>query len=624
MLNPEVNRLDYGQQLIPPEGFELDVAIASTYSLDLNALLAVPVALCFNDTLDGDIKGEMLALFEAIGLLKDKLRVFYQKGNIAFPSAYNRLFTLLEPCLQPVIPEGGEFSSFHPKFWLLRYVEVDKPIKLAKVKYKLIVLSRNLTFDRSWDVAISLDGVLDTQKSAEKNLSWNRFVRSLLGQAKGFTAGKKISDELERLVWTPPEHFDDDISLFVGGQSYGRPVLIEPNKNDVLLVMSPFIKSTGGGIDALVWLAQFAPENKRYLFSRAEELNAIDEHKLSGWQCFAMNEQIVKGEELHELNNTLEGDFSQLQNLHAKIIVHQKANKAYWHLGSANATAAALGDDKNVTPRNTEMMIGLVGSAAKVGPAILIEQWTSLKKPETALFIKHVFKYSKLDAADSLNSVLKKLEYQLISAEWQLDCKKTVDKDKENKFSLSLSVSPITKLAEGVSIKVGQLALTGNSGKQDFSHTMIWEDIEITYISALIPVEITIQREGLSLEKRLVIEAVVHIEGGDNRHQLILKSLVDSPDKVMSYLRLLLQLNPDKNEWLSRAKDCGFGADAGSILLGDPIFEQLLIASSRHPKLLIRIARLIGELESSDVAIPDDFSALWAVFGKGIINELAN
>jgi hypothetical protein len=179
-------------------------------------------------------------------------------------------------------------------------------------------------------------------------------------------------------------------------------------------------------------------------------------------------------------------------------------------------------------------------------------------------------------------------------------------------------------LAEGVSIKVGQLALTGNSGKQDFSHTMLWEDMEVTYISALIPVDINIQREGLSLEKRLVIEAVVHIEGGDNRHQLILKSLVDSPDKVMSYLRLLLQLNPDKNEWLSRDKDGRFGADAGSILLGDPIFEQLLIASSRHPKLLIRIARLIDELESSKVAIPDDFSALWAVFGKGIINELAN
>ena len=110
MLKPEVDRLDYGQQLIPPEGYELNVAIASTYSLDLNALLAVPIALCFSDTLDGDLKGEKLALFEAIGQLKDKLRVFYQKGNIATPSTYNRLFTLLEPCLQPVIPEGGVFS----------------------------------------------------------------------------------------------------------------------------------------------------------------------------------------------------------------------------------------------------------------------------------------------------------------------------------------------------------------------------------------------------------------------------------------------------------------------------------------------------------------------------------
>lgn len=334
-----------------------------------------------------------------------------------------------------------------------------------------------------------------------------------------------------------------------------------------------------------------------------------------------MNEKIVKGEELYEVNNTLEGDFPQSQNLHAKIIVHQKGKKAYWHLGSANATAAALGDAKNVTPRNTEIMVRLVGPGAKVGPAILMGQWCVPEKPETGLFVKHEFKYSEPDAADSLSSALRKLEHQLISAQWLLDCKKTAG---INKFSLCLSVSPIAELVEGVTVKVGQLAITGNIGKRDFRSKMLWEDMEITHISALIPVEISILREGLGLEKRLVIEAVVNIEGGDNRHQLILKSLVDSPDKVMNYLRLLLQVNPDKNEWLSRGKGDGSGADAGSILSGEPIFEQLLMASSRHPKLLIRIAKLIGELKSSGVDIPKDFADLWAVFGKGVKRERTN
>jgi hypothetical protein len=56
----------------PPDGYELDSAIATTYSLELDALLAIPVAICFHDTLEGDLRGEKLALLEAIGQLKGR------------------------------------------------------------------------------------------------------------------------------------------------------------------------------------------------------------------------------------------------------------------------------------------------------------------------------------------------------------------------------------------------------------------------------------------------------------------------------------------------------------------------------------------------------------------------
>ena len=45
MLAPDKCRIDYGEQLIAPEGFELSQAIATTYSLDLNTLLTVPIAM---------------------------------------------------------------------------------------------------------------------------------------------------------------------------------------------------------------------------------------------------------------------------------------------------------------------------------------------------------------------------------------------------------------------------------------------------------------------------------------------------------------------------------------------------------------------------------------------------
>ena len=45
MLNPNQDRLDYGQVLTPPVGFRLDFAVGTTYSLDLDALVGACIAL---------------------------------------------------------------------------------------------------------------------------------------------------------------------------------------------------------------------------------------------------------------------------------------------------------------------------------------------------------------------------------------------------------------------------------------------------------------------------------------------------------------------------------------------------------------------------------------------------
>jgi hypothetical protein len=87
MLNPASSRCDYGHLLRPPPpdetggvAYELDAAIATTYSLDLNALLVLPVSLVLGNTLEGDLAGEKIALLDAISQLGGKLKVFYQRG----------------------------------------------------------------------------------------------------------------------------------------------------------------------------------------------------------------------------------------------------------------------------------------------------------------------------------------------------------------------------------------------------------------------------------------------------------------------------------------------------------------------------------------------------------------
>jgi len=612
MLVPDSNRLDYGEQLNPPEGYELSAAIATSYSVDLNTLLAVPIALCFSDTLDGDLKGEKLALLEAIGQLKGKLKVFYQKGNIACPSEYNRLFTLLEPCLHAVVPEGDGFSSFHPKLWLMRFVETNKPAKKAKVVYRLIVLSRNLTFDRSWDVAATFDGVIEREKAklSEQNLQWNKFIKELLDKDPKFEPAKIIKKELNHIIWEAPNKFKD-VELLVGGGKNGRPLNIDQQDLDVLMVVSPFIKSTGGGIKGLDWLASFLSGGEKYLFSRAEELNAVGEDKLIDWQCYAINDDVVNGEERLELNDGSTAQTQQSQNLHAKIIITQKGYKTSWHMGSANATTAALGDAGNGNPRNTETMVRMTGDTRKVGCSVLMDQWISEKEGE-GLFVKHEFQPLKITESESLKALLRKTVYQLISAKWHLKC---IQEDEENTYTLKLTVNIEEAINADVNVQVEQLAVQGS---RQLSKGMEWVNVDLSNISALIPVIVTLEKDGSTLVERLMIESTLDIEGGDIRHQFILKNLVDSNEKLLDYIRLLLQVYPDKNQWLSF--DCnGQGDNESSIVFSDsPIFEQLLIAASRHPNLLQRIASLIDRLKASGVEIPDEFSALWVHFEKEV------
>jgi hypothetical protein len=161
-------------------------------------------------------------------------------------------------------------------------------------------------------------------------------------------------------------------------------------------------------------------------------------------------------------------------------------------------------------------------------------------------------------------------------------------------------------------VTVEQLAIPGVKPLAD---TMTWEKVALTSISALIPVKVKVKNS--DTEKRLIIEAQLIIEGGDNRHQQIMKEMVDTPAKVLDYIRLLLQATPDKNQWLAFESQGGTGSSE-FILSGTPILEQLLIASSRHPELLKRIASALKRLSVAGVEIPQEFLLLWKHFEKEI------
>src|SRR5688572_5811066 len=125
MLAPDRRSL-YTDALKPPVGWELDFAVAATYSLDLATLMAFPLSLALMDRAgrQNDELRDSVALLEALRLSSSKLLVFCHQGGMHAPTLPRLLFSLLEPIIYEVRPPAAG-GNFHAKFWVLRFATPD-------------------------------------------------------------------------------------------------------------------------------------------------------------------------------------------------------------------------------------------------------------------------------------------------------------------------------------------------------------------------------------------------------------------------------------------------------------------------------------------------------------------
>ncbi len=468
------------------------------------------------------------------------------------------------------------------------------------MKYKLIVLSRNLTFDRSWDLATSIDGQL-TQNDHPPHPGLCDFVKSFLPHAPDFSFLVRASRELPRVKWSCPDNFYNlrmlpggGAHLKAGEDNFGRPIDFSSRVDD-LLVMAPFVDAKENG--GLAWLAAQA-NGERYLFSRAEELNRIGPEALKNWHCFSLNSDAVDGEE------KLEQSGAEPQNLHAKLIVSKNGKTSHWHLGSANASSAALGEMHKNLPRNSEFMIRLTGQDSTVGPSILVDSLVA--DDRNGLFVSHTF--SKVEPEDtSINeNAIRRLVHDIVSKNWQMKARV----NNNSQFDVSLEVEQGVSIPEGLNVTVALLCQSSN--EKELAIKTVWPDIPLTNISAFLPVRISTD-DGV-VHEQLVIQASLEIVGGDNRASHVLRSLVDTEKKFINYIRLLLQTEPNKDQWFSMELTPKGIGDEVLIDFEQPIFEQMMLAASRRPDQLIRIDLLVSRLHKLGALIPDDFLSLWQHF----------
>lgn len=604
MLDVRKDRLDYGELLMPLPGFQLTRAIATTYSLDLHTLLAVPVALFYAKALEGDFVFEdRFDVLDAIQKTEEILQVYCQKGKIKVPKKYNPLFAFLEDAVVEVEPES-HLVSFHPKIWLLRFEKEEV------VRYRAIVLSRNLTFDRSWDVALYMEGQVG-KVLQDRNVPLAHFVR-YLNSLKPIAGYDTFIGGLEKVAFEGIENFDGFrfCPIGLGGDFRAFPNPLEGGRFDQLLIISPFVD------DGALKKLRAATNGEAWLFSRREELKKLPAESLSGYKAYCLNSLVVDAEDYDTMEE--ERIEPQKQQLHAKTFVAKKGERFYWYLGSANASRPAF-------ERNIEFMLALESQSPRTSPGSLVETFLNpgLNHP---LFEEHHPGGSfEQQQEASIEQRLRELEHKLIKVKYNAEVRLN-----ENQQNYDLAVETDlrgTTWNEAFSVKLS--LIHAQEEYQDLIYGQ-WNEcrfanIKETALSEFIILSIFHENQ---LARSFLVKLAIELP--ESRKRRIIRNLIDSQSKFFKYLQFLLAENPYDgeatfgNENSERFSMPAAGDSPYLFYSGQPIFEQLLIAASRQPAKLRSIDKLIRRIleeshektDGQEPIIPEAFLSFWEVFKK--------
>ncbi|MGO9957514.1 MAG: hypothetical protein ACLP50_16350 [Solirubrobacteraceae bacterium] len=599
-LDPE-QRVLYGASLQPPPGYSFDAAVATTFSLDFETALAAPVSLVLFAAENRDeLLTNPLALLEGAERIAGRLVVFTDSGHIqAHPRPHSRLCLLLERIIVEVAaPHDG---AFHPKMWALRYKSMrpGEPVRL-----RLLVLSRNLTRDRSWDIALILDGVV-----AKRPYAANRplvdLIRRLpeLATAGLPDAARTLTDEIAEDVrhadWNLPEPFES-VAFAVNGLG-GKPWRPEPCAR--LGVISPFCDET-----ALSMLAALPSAEKPVIIGRSDELSAVPTETLSRFARVAVLDEMATTEDGEEaVADTLQG-------LHAKAFIAEIGWDTAITVGSGNATRPAL-----LSGSNVELFAILTGKRSGVGSVEDIlgaKGFGRLTRPFVANELAPVD--PDLRAAETRLDAARRV---LCRSGLRLRCERVEPVDGGGPLWRvwltppmplpfvgigGLDVWPITRgeahvrdaleaLRLGLPVDLGAMPVVDLSRFLACRLTDIGSEISVLFSTGLLI-------DGLPAE----------------RHAAVLRWVIDSKDAFFRYLRLLLSELGDPFA-AALAAQVGSGHGLWRVSSHDaPLLEEMVRAFCRGGNQLQAIERLMARLEVDDAGGPDpipaEFRVLWETF----------
>lgn len=639
MLAPEARTVAF-ELLRPPAGHRLDLALLTTYTLDLEALLSLPLAVLAqaDESLD-DLIADPVRLQQGLREAAGRVHLFVDARGIAIPRTGRTLYALLESSVHPVrAPRGG---IFHPKVWVARFTAVEAEAGEPPL-LRVVVLSRNLTFDRAWDAALASETRPDRRRRAAASRPLHDFIEAVPKwttehlEPRVAEQVRNLADEVGRCRFPVPDGFEAPVKFHALGWSGRR---LRPPAGSRVLAVAPFVNRTALG--KIVAASGNGADN--VLVSREEELDALPDDALESWQTVLVLSDAAQDEAEDAAGEQDEpedrggrdepepggsapdtpedggGAPDERDNrdggvrpsgLHAKLIAVEHGWNVTWYVGSANLTKAAL------TGRNVELLAAVTGRKERRGGVSghgidrFLEGFRKLCAP---------YRRSAPNAEDSgvvdARQRIEEARGLLVDADLRVTCSPdgddwrwAVDGDVELPADVTAAVWPVS-LAETRARPFGATGVPP-----------VWT-LRITQLTAFVAFHLRVAISGVDdVRMTLKLPADGLPEESERMHH-VLATLIDSPQRFLQFLRALLGGLDRLTDWeRDEGGETGSGAWATS-LAGETILDDLLRAASRKPASLKPARRLIGDLRKTEHGrriVPDDLFAVWTAVEEAL------
>lgn len=600
MLKPNSDRLDYSEMLTPPDQYETVFAVGTTYSLDLDALIGISIALGLSESIDSDLKDNPIYLLEALQKTADKVLVFCEGGQIKAPTKAHALYIFLEKMVYEIVLKNKK--SFHPKFWLVKYENSE-----GEALYRCLVLSRNLTFDRSWDVAVCFEGRVELEsglkKESEQSHPISDFLKALLKLAKKNELNplkrKKLLSLATEILSVRFELNDKQFSDYqfcpvgIDGYDIGRTELFNKDRTyHELMVITPFLSD--GTIDTLNNLA-LTSTSPNTLITRKSELAKLKQSSVTNFAIYVMKDIIVQGEDaLSDSEHNSNTEKRQQQDIHAKVYLKTKYSDSELYLGSLNASNSACYG-------NVEFMVKLSGKRRNLNVEQLkIDLFGENEKdnPFEETEIPTGPSDTVINVREQLEKVIKELCRLKSSA-------KILNVD--DKYSLEVTFEKLPEISD---VYLSPL-LSSHNQEKALTEKVIFTELDLLQLSEFFVIKATNGDEAVLRVIKIKTDNLP-----EARESAVVNSIVKDRNGFFQYITFLL----GDDYLLTKLEGENLGKSAFIFGNGDQIpalYEKMLKAAAHSPQKFEEIKRLIGLISDSSI-IPEGFKELYGYFQKAV------